>query len=109
MSSWIRKEAVESQRQRLLGEVVLAQPLSFTVLALFMVSIVATVMVFVTTGSYARKETVTGHLSPEKGLVKIHAPRPGIVGQLYVHEGQVVCMSACSFDPVSAPIHALSD
>jgi len=90
MSSLIRKEAIAGQRQRLLGQVVLAQPLSFTVLTLFLASTVITVIAFVTTGSYARKETVSGHLAPVNGLARVRAPRPGVVGQLYVREGQVV-------------------
>lgn len=90
MSSLIRKEALESRRQRLMGEVVLAQPLSFTVLALFLALIVAIISVFIASSSYARKETVTGHLFPDKGLVKVRAPRSGVVGRLHVQEGQLV-------------------
>jgi membrane fusion protein len=37
-----------------------------------------------------RKETVRGFLSPDRGLVKVHAPRPGVVGDLQVTEGSVV-------------------
>jgi membrane fusion protein len=90
MSSLIRKEALESKRQRLMGDVVLAQPLSFTVLALFLALIVLTISIFIASSSYARKETVTGHLFPDRGLVKVRAPRTGVVGQLHVEEGQFV-------------------
>jgi membrane fusion protein len=90
MPSLIRKEALDSQRQRLMGEVVLAQPLSFNVLALFLSLLVLTVCIFIASSSYARKETVTGHLFPDKGLVRVRAPRTGVVGQLHVQEGQLV-------------------
>ncbi len=90
MSSLFRKEAIESQRQHLLGNAVLAQPLSFSILGLFLVVIVIAVIAFISFGSYARKETVQGFLSPDKGIVRIHAPRIGVVGQLHVREGQFV-------------------
>lgn len=73
-----------------MGDVVLAQPLSFTMLAVFLTFVVLTISVFIASSSYARKETVTGHLFPDRGLVKVRAPRTGVVGQLHVEEGQLV-------------------
>ena len=90
MHNIFRKEAIDARRQHLLGDAVLSQPLSFSVLAFFLVAIVIVAGVFVSLGSYARKETVQGFLSPDKGIVKIHAPRIGVVGQLRVQEGQIV-------------------
>jgi membrane fusion protein len=90
MSSLFRKEAVNARRQHLLGEVVLSQPLSFSVLAILLVVISATAIAFISIASYARKETVQGFLSPDKGIVRIHAPRSGVVGQLHAREGQLV-------------------
>lgn len=90
MSSLFRKEAVNARRQHLLGEVVLSQPLSFSVLAILLVVISATAIAFISFASYARKETVQGFLSPDKGIVRIHAPRIGVVGQLHAREGQLV-------------------
>jgi len=92
MHNLFRKEAIEARRQHLLGDAVLSQPLSFSVLAFFLVAIVIAAGVFVSLGSYARKETVQGFLSPDTGIVKIHAPRVGVVGQLQVREGQVVAI-----------------
>ncbi len=90
MSNLFRKEAIESHRQHLLGDAILAQPLSFSILGLFLIVIVIAVIAFISFGSYARKETVQGFLSPDKGIVRIHAPRIGVVGQLHVREGQFV-------------------
>lgn len=41
-------------------------------------------------GSYARRAQVTGFLVPDKGLIKVVAPRPGHVLELMVSEGQHV-------------------
>ena len=90
MSRLFRTEAIDKQRQHLLGDAVLAQPLSFLILTLFLGSVVVAIGVLVSLGSYARKETVSGFLSPDTGIVKVHAPRTGIVGRLHINDGQVV-------------------
>lgn len=94
MRRLFRQEALETHQQRLLGDVFLTHPLSFSGLTLFLAGIVIAVIVFVSLGSYARKETVTGFLSPDKGIVKVHAPRIGVVGQLHVREGEFVKQGA---------------
>lgn len=89
-SSLFRREATEAQRQRLFGEVVVAQPLSFVLLGLFLVGILLALAGFVATGTYTRKETVSGYLQPDKGIVAIYAPSPGVVSALGVEEGEAV-------------------
>ena len=90
MPELFRPEAVAGQRRRLLGEVVLAQPLSYQLLTCFLASIVVVAAVFLSLGSYVRKESVRGFLAPDLGLVKVHAPRPGVVGELYAKDGATV-------------------
>jgi len=85
--SLFRREATEAQRQRLFGEVIVAQPLSVALLGAFLVCIMLAVAGFVATGTYTRKETVNGFLQPDKGIVRIYAPSPGLVGELPVAEG----------------------
>ena len=85
-----RKEAVEARRQRLLGDIVLTQPLAFSVITTFLSSIVIFIVAFIADNSYARKETVKGVLVPNAGIVKIHAPRNGVIGQVFVTEGKRV-------------------
>jgi membrane fusion protein len=94
MSQLFRSEAVAGQHSRLLGQVVLAQPLSFHALTLFLAGIVIAGTVFLSQGSYVRKETVHGFLSPDQGLVKVHAPRAGIVSELHVKDGMPVARGA---------------
>jgi membrane fusion protein len=86
-----RHEVLAFQRdQRQWGEVALLQPLSARVsvwvIAVFVVLIVA----FLLVAPYARKETVTGYVTPTAGTSRIHAPRPGTVSAVYVEEGQLV-------------------
>lgn len=90
MSSLFRKEAVDHQKDRLMGDVVLLQPLSFAVLTIVALVIAAMVVGLLFWGTYARKETVRGYLSPDKGIVKIFAPSSGTVTDILVEEGQYV-------------------
>lgn len=90
MSTLFREEALAASRQRLAGDVVIAQPVSLSVLTIFVVALIGAVLVFVSVGSYARKETVIGFLAPDRGLAKIYPPRSGVVGDVQVAEGDAV-------------------
>ena len=90
MSGLFRKDAIKTQRHRLLGDVALAQPLSFSIITFFLIGIVAAAVFFLALASYARKETVTGFLSPEGGIAKIHAPRNGTIEEVFIREGMFV-------------------
>jgi len=90
MSDLFRKEALDAKRDQGLGDVILSQSLSHSLITGFLVAIVTTTIVFLSVGKYARKETVQGFLSPDKGIVKVHSPRQGVVGQLLVVESQIV-------------------
>ena len=49
------------------------------------------IVLFLSLGQYARKETVTGYLAPSAGIVKVFAPRPGsTIRAVHVEEGQQV-------------------
>lgn len=47
-------------------------------------------LVFLSLGSYTRKEKVGGVLQPNMGLIKLGAPQSGIIAELMVQEGQLV-------------------
>jgi membrane fusion protein len=94
MTTLFRRAAMSAPRRRLLGDVVIARPPALTVLAAFVVSAVVAGAVFVSRASYARKETVVGYLSPDRGIVRVHPPRSGIVGRLFVREGELVAAGA---------------
>ncbi len=89
-NSLFRTEAVDAQRQRLYGDVIVARPLSFTLIASFLAVIMLGLVVFLASGSYARKETAGGYLQPDKGVVEIVAPVGGVVESVHVSEGDLV-------------------
>ena len=88
--SLFRVEALNHQRERLWGDVVLTQPLSTRLLTLVLVVAVIVVAVFLTVGTYTRKVTVQGFMRPETGLVQVYPSRPGYVTELFVRPGDVI-------------------
>jgi len=86
-----RQEAIDFQRHnRHWGQVSHLQPLSTKLLTWFIAATVAATVGFLFIGQYARKETVTGYLTPTVGTAKIFAPQPGTIKQIHVSEGEQV-------------------
>jgi membrane fusion protein len=92
-----RKEAVEHRRDRLFGDVVLATPLSTKVLSALIGAMTASAVLLLIFGSYARRETLQGWLSPDTGMARIVPPESGVIGDLFVQEGQQVVAGAPLF------------
>src|SRR3977135_451609 len=86
-----RQEAVDFLHQRHnWGEVVSLQPISSTILSWSLASLVVFILCFLSIAQYARKETVTGYLTPTFGTAKIFVPQQGFIKELQVKEGQEV-------------------
>jgi membrane fusion protein len=78
------------RRARLFGEVVIAMPVSHATLTAVMVGIFVSTVVFLSIGSYARKESVNGLLVPSGGIARVYAPEGGVCAALAVGEGDQV-------------------
>jgi multidrug efflux pump subunit AcrA (membrane-fusion protein) len=86
-----RQEAIDFLHQRhSWGEVVSLQPISSTILSWSLASLIAFILCFLSVAQYARKETVTGYLTPTFGTAKIFVPQQGFIKELQVKEGQEV-------------------
>lgn len=85
-----RQEAIDAQREKLLGEVSLARPVPlwiFTAVALaFAVGLVS----FSVWGEYARRERVEGFLALDAGAARLLAPESGLVAEILAKEGEDV-------------------
>jgi membrane fusion protein len=88
--SLFRREAVEHQKNRLLGDVILLQPLSLILMISLVLVICGLIITLLVGGRYARKETVSGYLVPDKGIVKMYAPYAGEIHKLHIREGEQV-------------------
>lgn len=90
MSSLFRQQAVEAQKQKLHGDVSLAQPMSIYAVTSILLCIILAIVLFLSFSHYSRKETVRGYLVPDKGLIKTYANRNGNIDVLHVSEGDFV-------------------
>ncbi len=78
-TSLFRPAAVAAKRGSAYGAIVLARPLSLTVLAAFAAFAAAGVVALSVWGSYTRHTTVRGSLVPDGGLIEVQAPQYGTV------------------------------
>ena len=85
-----RREALDFNREKSLGDVVLVRPFSFSVLTGFAVFFALLILAFAFFAEYTRKTHVVGYLAPDKGLIKIYAPQSGTLIEKKVKEGQTV-------------------
>lgn len=105
-----RQEAIDFLHQRhSWGEVVSLQPLSSAILSWTLAGLVAFILVFISIAQYARKETVTGYLTPTFGTAKIFVPQQGFVKEVHVKEGQEVAEGDPLLTVVTSQITANGD
>lgn len=85
-----RAESQQAREGAWLGKIVLARPLSFTLLTAAAIAIAAALAAFFCLTEYTRKARVTGTLAPAEGVVRVLAQQPGRVESLAVREGDSV-------------------
>ena len=85
-----RREVLERQGNRLLGEINLALPLGWQAPAYLLGAVALAGALFESTASYTRLATVPGRLIPEAGVAVILPSRAGVLREVYVREGSVV-------------------
>lgn len=87
-----RQEAVSGKRleNTPFGHVLVSSPFS-TRAVFFGISIIAlAILIFLSTGKYARKVAVSGVLSPTGGINRVYPSDGGIVAKVFVKEGDTV-------------------
>jgi membrane fusion protein len=89
-----RPEALEAQQSRWMGTVLVAPGVPGAALAALALAAAAAVVALFAFGEYTRKARVTGWLAPERGVVRVFAPRPGVATRLHVREGEAVAAGA---------------
>ncbi len=92
--SLFRKEAIDAQREKFLGEASVAQPVRlwvYTATACLVAGIAIAVALW---GQYTRRERVQGYLSSAVGAATVRMPDAGTVAELMVREGDTVTAGA---------------
>jgi membrane fusion protein len=88
--SLFRREVIEAQRRRLWGDVRLSQPPSLTLWSVVLGGSAAAVIAALAFGTYIKKESVGGYVSPEGGIVQVSSSRAGRIMRVMVSEGDHV-------------------
>jgi membrane fusion protein len=90
MRNLFRQEAIDAQREKLLGEVSIARPVPSWVFTLLAAGIAGALIAFAFLGEYTRRERVEGFFALDTGAARILAPEAGTLVELLVKEGDVV-------------------
>ena len=85
-----RRAALDAQKPKSCGEILLVRPLSYRLLSLAALVCTLAIVALFTWGSYTKRSSVTGQLVPSAGLLRIYPQQTGIVGKKLVAEGQSV-------------------
>lgn len=88
--SLFRPEVVAARRGEWLGSVILMCPVSFTFLAAFAVLCASAIVALLCCGTYTKRARIAGVLVPDRGLLKIVPPQPGVIVEGRVKEGEAV-------------------
>ena len=89
-SPLFRPEALAAHTELRWGRPIGLIPLSWKIVSVFLALLVAAAVVFLSTATYARKETVRGILKPVGGETRVLATQGGVLRALYVAEGALV-------------------
>jgi membrane fusion protein len=93
-----RSEALEARSTQWLGSVRLTQPISYYAVATVGLAVAALVGAFGYFGSYTKKATVIGMVSPSAGVVRIsNSSGTGALAEVRVREGQTVAAGEVLF------------
>lgn len=92
--SLFRPEVMAARQSQWLGTVLLAPAISHRLFAVFATLMVAAILSLLFFGSFTRQERINGWLVPDQGLVRVIAPRPGVITRLHVRDGEKVAKGA---------------
>jgi membrane fusion protein len=88
--SLFRQEAIDAQREKLLGELATARPVPLWVFTLLAAAFASVFVVFAFAGEYTRRERVEGFVAGDAGAARILSPEAGTVTRILVKEGDEV-------------------
>jgi membrane fusion protein len=94
MRQLFRQEAIDAQREKLLGAVSSARPVPLRVFTAMAAAFAIALIVFAFWGEYTRRERVEGYLASDVGAARLLAPEQGTVTDLLVKENAEVAKGA---------------
>ncbi len=94
MTQLFRAEVFQQKKDRLSGSVSIAVPLAWQAIGYLIFGSLVIAITFLSLASYARVETVTGSIVPDKGVAAIIPTRPGTITEVMVKDGDPVAKGA---------------
>lgn len=85
-----RQAALEAQKPKSFGDILLIRPISYRILSLVAALCALAIVLLFTIGSYTKRSSVTGQLIPDSGLARVYVPQAGVIQEKRVVEGQKV-------------------
>jgi membrane fusion protein len=85
-----RTEVITERQSQWLGTVKLAPRASFRLFTVLAILVAAAVIALLVFANFTRTARINGWLLPHEGVIRVYAPRPGVVGSLDVKEGSHV-------------------
>ncbi|HUI99456.1 MAG TPA: HlyD family efflux transporter periplasmic adaptor subunit [Usitatibacter sp.] len=85
-----RQEAIDAQREKFLGEAIIARPVPAWVFTLLAAGTAALLIIVALWGQYTRRERVEGYLALDAGAARVLIPDAGRVTELLIKEGEEV-------------------
>lgn len=85
-----RAEAIDAQRDRLVGTVVAAVPPSSRLYTLLLLAVVAVIIGFLVFASYATTAQVRGVIAYDAGIARVYPSAPAEIRQIHVRSGDTV-------------------
>ncbi|HXS53119.1 MAG TPA: HlyD family efflux transporter periplasmic adaptor subunit [Usitatibacter sp.] len=85
-----RQEAIDAQREKFLGEAIIARPVPAWVFTLLAAGTAALLIAVAVWGHYTRRERVEGYLALDAGAARVLIPDAGRVTELLIKEGDEV-------------------
>jgi membrane fusion protein len=92
-----RPEVLAERQTPWLGSVMSTPMLSHHIIAAFAVLAALSVIALLYFGTYAREERLAGLLVPQRGIVRVFPPQPGVISEIKVKEGDAVKRGAALF------------
>jgi len=94
MRQLFRQEAIDAQREKLLGAVSVARPVPWWVYTALASAFAVALVLFVFLSESTRRERVEGFLALDSGAARLLAPEAGTLSDLMVREGDEVAEGA---------------
>jgi membrane fusion protein len=85
-----RQEAIDAQREKFLGEAIIARPVPAWVFTLLAAGTAALIIAVAVWGQYTRRERVEGYLALDAGAARVLIPDAGRIAELFIKEGEEV-------------------